>query len=218
MLATEEGRRPGQLFVVSAPSGVGKTTILKGVLKDDPQLRYSVSSTTRPPRRGELDGRDYHFVTRHRFVEGVRTGRFLEWAEVHGHLYGTDRRRVTSWIQEGFDVVLDIDVQGARQVRCAHPRVQTIFILPPSWDELRKRLEARGTENSEQVTRRLTAAQNEVQDVSCYDFIVVNDRLDEAIMDVTSILRSHRLCWERQAATVRTLLSVESLDRLNGPP
>ncbi len=214
--ARPRARGAGQLFVVSAPSGAGKTTILKRVLERDPRLRYSVSCTTRPPRPGEVNGVDYHFLSRPDFIEGVRAGRFLEWAEVHGHLYGTDGWWVNSRLEAGFDVLLDIDVQGARQVRCCEPQVQLIFILPPSWDELWRRLQGRGTETAEQVARRLEAARNEVMEAPCYDYIVINDRLDDAIIDVSSILRSQRLSRQRQAPKLLSLFPSAAPPTLDG--
>jgi guanylate kinase len=180
----------GKLFVVSAPSGVGKTTIIRSVLGDCPWLRYSVSSTTRLPRQGEIPGEDYHFLTRQEFVDGIRSGRFLEWAEVHGQYYGTDGEQLARWLTAGDDVLLDIDVQGARQVRSTYPDVRTIFILPPSLDVLAARLANRGTESAEQMERRLSAARREIQEGVWYDYAIVNDVLEEAIADFKAILRA----------------------------
>jgi guanylate kinase len=196
----------GLLFVVSAPSGVGKTTIIRAVQETWPQLRYSISSTTRAPRTGEREAVDYHFVTRQEFLGGIRTGRFVEWAEVHGEFYGTDGQQVDKWLAEGKDVLLDIDIQGARQVRCAYPTAITIFILPPSIEELKARLENRGTESEDQVARRLSAAQLEILEAPWYDYLVLNEMLHEAIADFNAILRACRCARAHRAAQLRDFL------------
>ena len=189
----------GLLFIVSAPSGVGKTTLIRAAMKRRPETRFSVSSTTRPPRNGEKDGEDYHFLDRSEFMDGIKQGRFLEWAEVHGHYYGTGGEQVRAWLAGGMDVILDIDVQGARQVRCFYPDVHTLFILPPSFEELKRRLSQRGTESDEQLTMRLTTARKEIQNASWYDYLVVNEVLEEAVEDFVAILRS---CHRRTAHVV----------------
>ncbi len=200
------GRPSGHLFVISAPSGVGKTTLLKRVLEAVPDLRYSVSCTTRPPRPGEEHGRDYFFLSQDEFEEGVRTGRFLEWALVHGRYYGTDGRIVHGWLQEGWDVILEIDVQGARQVRARHPSATTIFILPPSMEVLRQRLQGRGTESPEQLELRLKAAFSELQEAPWYDYLIVNDALDAAVQDLVSVFRASRCHRLRSAHVLQPLL------------
>jgi len=182
----------GQLSIVSAPSGVGKSTIIRKVIADSANLRFSVSSTTRPMRSGEVAGKDYHFLAREEFVKGIGEGRFLEWAEVHGHLYGTDRLIVERWLKAGHDVLLDIDVQGVRFVRCSYPDARTIFILPPSMEVLEERLRKRGTETAEQLAIRIAAARREILDAPWFDFIVINDSLEEAVDDVKAILRAGR--------------------------
>lgn len=181
-----------QIFVVSAPSGVGKTTIVQSVLPEWPDVKFSVSCTTRLPRPGETDGHSYRFLSREEFLEGIPAGRFVEWAEVHGEYYGTDRNQVERWLSEGLDVLLDIDVQGARRIRCTYPSAHTIFILPPSLEILVERLRNRGTESPEQLELRLAAAHREMQDAPWYDFIIVNDHLDEAVADFVAILRACR--------------------------
>lgn len=196
----------GQLFVVSAPSGVGKTTIIQSILSSRPELRFSVSCTTRSPRPGEVDGKDYRFLDREDFLQGIRAGRFLEWAEVHGSYYGTDGEQVKEWTAAGLHVLLDIDVQGARQVRCAFPSAQTIFILPPSMEVLAERLKKRGTESAEQLALRLAAAKREMQESPWYDYIIVNDTLDEAIADFNSVLRASLCKSALQAQKVKSLL------------
>lgn len=196
----------GQLFVVSAPSGAGKTTLIQSVLPQWPDLRFSVSSTTRPPRAAEIPGKDYHFVSRDAFLQGIRQERFLEWALVHGEFYGTDGDQVRGWLDEGRDVLLDIDVQGARQVRCAYPLARTIFVLPPSLEALRQRLLARRTESPEKLERRLQGAMEEVREAPWYDFVIVNDALVEAVEDFQAILRACRCDRLQQARRIRLLL------------
>ena len=167
--------------MVSAPSGVGKTTIVQSVLSEWSGVKFSVSCTTRLPRPGEIDGRSYHFLSREEFLRGIPEGRFVEWAQVHGEYYGTDGNQVEGWLSEGLDVLLDIDVQGARRLRCAYPAAHTIFVLPPSLEVLAERLRNRGTESPEQLALRLAAAHREMQEAPWYDFIIVNDVLEEAI-------------------------------------
>ncbi len=180
----------GEIFVVSAPSGVGKTTIIRSVLEQWPEVRFSVSCTTRSPRAGEVSGDDYLFLTRREFLEGIGNGRFLEWARVHGEYYGTDRSQVEDWLSEGRDVLLDIDVQGAQQVRCTYPYAQTIFVVPPSMEVLEERLNNRGTETAEQIEARSAAAVRELQQAPWYDFLIVNDVLEDAISDFNAIIRA----------------------------
>ncbi|MCU0588312.1 MAG: guanylate kinase [Syntrophobacteraceae bacterium] len=200
----------GRLFIVSAPSGVGKTTIIQSVLPRWPKLRYSVSCTTRKPRAGEVSGRDYHFLSREAFLEGIQKGRFLEWAEVHGEYYGTDGNVVESWTQAGHDVLFDIDVQGARQVLSCHPTATTVFILPPSMASLEARLSGRGTESEAQLGKRLAAAAAEMAQAPWYDYLIVNDDLAEAVADFESILRAVRCRREYQVPQLRTLLTLPS--------
>jgi guanylate kinase len=199
-------RRTGQLFVISAPSGVGKTTLVRSLLRELPELKFSVSSTTRLPRQGEVDGKDYHFMTREVFLAGIEAGRFLEWARVHGEYYGTDRQKLGSWLMAGSDVLLDIDVQGARQVRCIYPSAHNIFILPPSLTAIEQRLQARGTESPDKVAARLTAARSELQEAPWYDFIVVNDVLEQAIADLIAIVRALRCHRVVQAHRLKAIL------------
>lgn len=196
----------GTLFVVSAPSGVGKTTLVRSILSRSPALRFSVSCTTRSPRPGETPSIDYHFLSTREFLDGIRSGRFLEWAEVHGNYYGTDGLQVEQWLADGEDVLLDIDVQGARQVRCTHPEARTIFILPPSLQILEDRLKGRGTERPEDVQRRLSAARGEILEAPWYQYIVVNDLLEDAIEDLMAILRSARCELTSAAPRLAALL------------
>jgi guanylate kinase len=198
--------RSGQLFIISAPSGVGKSTLIGKVLPTCAGMRFSVSSTTRPARPGEIDGKDYHFLSVEKFVQGINAGRFLEWARVHNHFYGTDRGIVAGWLEAGDDVLLDIDVQGTRLVRCAHPEAKTIFVLPPSMEVLEERLRSRGTESEEQLAVRLAAARREILDSSWYDYLIVNDQLQEAVEDLRAILRACRSSRAARAPAVRQFL------------
>lgn len=199
----------GQLFVISAPSGVGKTTLVQSLLRELPELRFSISCTTRPPRPEERDGKDYHFITREAFLEGIQAGRFLEWAQVHGAFYGTDRLKLDAWLAAGDDVLLDIDVQGARQVRCFYPLAHHIFILPPSLEVLEQRLRTRDTESPEQIAARLAAARIELQEAPWYDFLVVNDVLDRAAADLIAIIRAARCGRMAQAHRLKALLDLD---------
>ena len=186
------------LFVLSAPSGGGKTTLLRRVMADLPGLVFSVSHTTRAPRPGEQNGRDYHFVSREEFLAIRETGTgFLEWAEVHNNLYGTGRAEVERQLAAGRDVILDIDVQGALQVQGASSPV-LIFIAPPSLAELEARLRRRGTESEETIQLRLDNARTELQLTDRYDYLIINDRLDEAIDSLRSIIVAER-CRRRRS-------------------
>ena len=200
----------GQLFILSAPSGVGKSTLIRRVLTESPKLKFSVSCTTRPMRPGEAPGQDYHFLCKDEFLSGISSGRFLEWAEVHGEYYGTDLHPIEKWLKAGNDVLLDIDVQGARLVRCVYPGAQTIFILPPSLPVLEERLRNRATETEEQLAVRFKAAQSEILEAPWYDFIVINDDLQEAIADLKAILRAARSNRFAQAARLRAFLRTVS--------
>ena len=164
----------GNLFIISAPSGTGKTTILKQVMSELERLVFSVSHTTRPPRANEVDGKDYHFVNRDVFKKMRAQGEFLEWAEVHRNFYGTSVSSVNSHLADGVDVVLDIDVQGARQIREVKAGDAVfIFIMPPSWDELEKRLTRRGTDSRETINLRLSNARKEMHEVDLYDYVII---------------------------------------------
>ena len=187
------------LVVLSAPSGCGKTTIVRRVMADLPGLEFSVSHTTRAPRPGEVDGRDYHFVDRQAFlaIRDREPSGFLEWAEVHGNLYGTALESVRAQRAAGQDVLLDIDVQGARQVRAVTDPV-TVFIAPPSLAELERRLRGRGSEDSETIALRLANAEREMRAVDEYDYLLVNDDLDEAVDSLRALLIAERLRRRRR--------------------
>jgi guanylate kinase len=197
----------GNLFIVCAPSGAGKTSLVNQLLDREPDIELSISFTTREPRQGETDGRDYHFVTRERFLEMAARGDFLESAEVHGNLYGTSQTWVEARLAEGRDIVLEIDWQGAQQVRGLLPGAVGIFILPPSLDALRRRLTARGKDSSEVIERRLANAREEVGHVSEFDYVIINQNFDVAVVDLVSIVRATRLKVAAQLARHRDLIN-----------
>ena len=188
----------GVLYIVSAPSGAGKTSLVKALLKTDPAIRLSVSYTTRAPRPGETDGRDYHFVDRHRFELMLAEGEFLEHAEVYGNFYGTSKGSITRDLNAGHDILLEIDWQGAAQVKHHLPESTSIFILPPSFNALRSRLKGREQDSDEVIERRLAAAAHDVAHADAFDYIMVNDDFDHALLDLVAITRSVRLEAARQ--------------------
>ena len=179
----------GQLFVFSAPSGAGKTTITRQMVAEHDNLCLSISTTTRPIRPGEIQGEHYHFVSVDDFRRAVDKGRFLEWAKVHDNFYGSDGQWVDQQLDDGRDILFDIDVQGGHQIRAARPQAQLILIVPPSWDELERRLRGRGTDDDEVIAKRLAAAHKELVDAQDYDVVVVNDQLEKALEDVRDVLR-----------------------------
>ncbi|MEJ2202254.1 MAG: guanylate kinase [Desulfuromonadaceae bacterium] len=176
------------MFVVSAPSGAGKTSLCKVIIDFFPGLRHSVSYTTRPQRPGEEDGKDYHFVSRERFEEMAAAGAFAEWAEVHGNCYGTAIRTLEEARAEGYDVLLEIDCQGAAQIRRNYRQGVFIFILPPDLTELRRRLEQRGTDAAEVIARRIANAKGEIRQAVHYDYLVVNDDFAVALEQLKAIV------------------------------
>lgn len=196
------------LFVISAPSGTGKTTIRGAIEKKCPGIRFAVSLTTREPRPGEKDGVDYYFIDKQEFQAGIESGRFLEWAEVFENYYGTDRQQVEELLKKGYQVILDIDVKGASQVKAHFPDVTTIFVLPPSMDALEKRLRKRGTEDDVVVIKRLETARWEISQAPWFDYVVVNDQLDEAIFQVRSILTAFSCKRESSIKVLKRFLDV----------
>lgn len=183
----------GNLFIVAAPSGAGKTTLVKMLLERDSGIRLSVSSTTRAPRPGEVNGREYHFVDVPTFLAMRERGDFLESAEVHGNFYGTSRRWIVEQVEAGQDILLEIDWQGAQQVRKFFPGCVGIFILPPSVEELERRLRGRGQDSGEIIARRVAAAVDEMRHVREFDYVIINNKLSEAIEDLQTVVRSVRL-------------------------
>ncbi|MCP5267844.1 MAG: guanylate kinase [Zoogloeaceae bacterium] len=188
----------GHLYIVSAPSGAGKTTLVRLLLAQDPGIRLSVSYTTRAPRTGEVDGREYHFTDVDSFQGMVGRQEFIEWAEVHGNFYGTSRVWIESEMAAGRDVLLEIDWQGAQQVRKLFPQAIGVFIMPPSLAALEQRLSGRGTDSAEVIARRLAAAQAEMRHVTEFDYVIVNDNLQQALTDLCSVVNASRLRLEVQ--------------------
>lgn len=184
----QTGPAGGRLFVVSAPSGAGKTTLCKAARRCLPALVYSVSSTTRAPRKGEVEGQDYFFVSEADFREGIEKGRWAEWARVHGNYYGTSSRFLKRHLDAGRDVLLDVDVQGAAQIVAHFPQAITIFITAPSMDELRRRLIARGQDDPTVIETRMRNAREEMDHRGMYRHVVVNDDLDAAVEQFVAIL------------------------------
>ncbi len=196
-------RRRGVLFVLSSPSGAGKSTIARMLLADQPDLEMSVSATTRPIRPGEVDGRDYHFVSLDRFREMVAGGEFLEWAHVFGHRYGTPKEQVERILSSGKDVLFDIDWQGAQQLyQLAGGDVVRVFVLPPSMEELRARLERRATDAPEVIDARMARAANEVSHWDGYDYVLINDDVERCFRDVKTLLAAERLKRSRQTGMI----------------
>ncbi|MBK1681704.1 guanylate kinase [Rhodocyclus tenuis] len=188
----------GHLYIVAAPSGTGKTTLVRLLLERDAGIRLSVSYTTRAPRAGEVDGTHYNFVDLPTFRAMVDAGQFLEWAEVHGNCYGTSKPWIAAEMAAGRDVLLEIDWQGAQQVRALFPAAIGIFILPPSLDELARRLDARGTDSTETIATRLAAARTEMRHAREFDYVIINRDLADALTDLLSVVRASRLDWASQ--------------------
>jgi len=200
-------RARGSLFVVVAPSGAGKTSLVDALLKREPNIRLSISHTTRKPREGESQGREYHFIERARFKAMIAAGDFLEHANVYGNYYGTSRRWIEEQIAGDHDVLLEIDWQGAAQVRRLFPHVVGIFILPPSLGELRRRLEARGKDSAEAIARRMASAREEISHVLEFEYIIINERFDSALDDLIAIVRAARLSRAQQSHRLSKLIN-----------
>ncbi len=188
----------GTLMVISGSSGVGKSTVIAQVMEHRPDLYFSVSFTTRSPREGEKEGVNYHFVSRETFSEMIRRGEFLEWAEYVGNYYGTSLSVIREKLDRGVDVLLDIEVQGAASVRQKLPEAVTVFLVPPSFEELSRRLHARGTDSEEKILKRLETARREIREIVNYDYIVVNDTVDHAAREVIAILDAAGCRTERR--------------------
>ena len=191
---------PGTLFIVTAPSGAGKTTLVSGLLERDPLVKLSISYTTRAPRAGEEDGRHYHFVDVPAFRQLRDKGEFLEWAEVHNNYYGTSKGWLEAQIRAGKDILLEIDWQGAQQVRKVFPKAVGVFILPPSVEELERRLRGRGTDSEDVIARRVLAARGEMRHVAEFDYVIINEDLPTAIDDLVGVVRASRLRYANQEA------------------
>jgi guanylate kinase len=184
---------PGNLFAVAAPSGTGKSSLVKALLELDSHLVVSISHTTRKPRGQEQHGREYHFIDEPAFRSMIQDGHFVEWAEVHGNLYGTSRSAIEERIVRGHDVLLEIDWQGALQIKTLFPNAVLIFILPPSWDELQSRLERRGEDGPAVIAKRMSNARIEVSKARNFDFVIINALFETALFDLKAIVHSQRL-------------------------
>ena len=187
---------PGNVYVVAAPSGAGKSSLVKALMELDAAVRPSVSHTTRPPRGQEKDGREYHFVSDAAFDALIESEAFLEWATVHGHRYGTSRESIEQRIAQGADVVLEIDYQGALQIKKIFANAVLIFILPPSWDELRSRLQNRGEDSLNVIETRLKNAAHEMSQAPKFDFVIINELFERALFDLKAIVHSQRLKYK----------------------
>ncbi|MGH8744652.1 MAG: guanylate kinase [Burkholderiales bacterium] len=197
----------GNIFIVAAASGAGKTSLVRALLDNDPQVRKSVSCTTRPPRAGEVDGQHYNFVTQQKFSEMLKRGDFLEHAEVHGNHYGTSKKWVEEAIRKGSDILLEIDWQGARQVRAIFPQTVGIFILPPSLAELEERLRARGLDSPDVISSRLKVAREEMSHVQEFEYVIINGEFGQAVQELACIVRAQRLKLKAQIERNRDLIT-----------
>lgn len=189
---------PGNLYVIAAPSGAGKSTLVKALLAQDARLQLSVSHTTRSPRGQEQNGREYYFVSPAAFDAMVQADAFVEWAHVHNHRYGTSRQAIEDQIRAGADIVLEIDYQGAMQIKKLFPDAVTIFILPPSWEELRARLVKRGEDAAQVIALRLENARTEVAQAPNFDFVIINDLFERALADLQLVVSAQRLRYPAQ--------------------
>ncbi|HLX25055.1 MAG TPA: guanylate kinase [Usitatibacter sp.] len=196
----------GSLYVVVAPSGAGKTSLVAGLLAQEKNVKLSISYTTRAPRVGEENGRDYHFTDRATFEKMIAADDFLEYADVYGNYYGTSRRWIESELEGDHDVLLEIDWQGARQVKKLFPHMAGIFILPPSFPELRRRLQGRGKDSPEAIERRMASARDEISHVLEFEYIIVNERFEAALADLVSIVRAARVSRAQQSIRLAKLI------------
>jgi len=190
----------GNLFIVCAPSGAGKTSLVAELLKSDDKITLSVSYTTRAPRSGELDGREYHFVSKEKFEAMITAGEFLESALVHGNYYGTSKAWIAGQRAAGNDILLEIDWQGAQQVRRVFPDAIGVFVLPPSFETLVSRLNTRAQDAPDVIARRLSAARDEISHVAEFDYVIINDKFGDAVKDLVAVVRAQRLRLDAQTA------------------
>ena len=210
--AGQPAASPGNLFVVAAPSGAGKSSLVRALLQQDLGLAVSVSHTTRAPRGQERPGCEYHFVSRETFLDMVAQGAFLEWAEVHGNLYGTSRPAIDLRLAAGEDIVLEIDWQGAVQIKRLFPGAVLVFILPPSWDELRRRLTGRGEDPPAVIETRMANAREEVAQARHFDFVVVNADFEAALADLRGVVQAQRLKYAVQRRSKAAVFQALDLD------
>ena len=200
---------PGVLMIVSAPSGAGKTSICRKILQMFPNIRFSVSCTTRPPRPGEIDGKDYEFISAEEFRERIARGEFVEWVENYGQLYGTSKKSMDAFLEEGYDLILDIEARGAKTIRQQCPHGVFIFILPPSLSELKARLSRRG-ENDAVMERRLRSSLDEIREALWYDYIIFNDRLEDAVDRFRALYIAERSRRDRFTEKIRAFFEDET--------
>jgi len=191
-LKMESGVNKGRLFIVSGPSGTGKTTLCSAILSRFPDMLYSVSYTTRKPRTGEQSGIDYHFINKEEFKDKIEHGKWAEWAEVHGNYYGTSAVLIDQGLDSGRDIILDIDVQGTIRLVERYPDSVAIFVMPPSIEELKRRLELRNTDSDEVIARRLENAKMEMAKKDIYPHLIINDQLPDAIEQLTAVIKNYR--------------------------
>jgi guanylate kinase len=203
---------PGNLFVVAAPSGAGKSSLVKALLELDSHLAVSVSHTTRAPRGQEQHGREYWFIEEPEFRTMIGRGEFFEWAQVHGKLYGTSRKAIEERLAHGEDVVLEIDWQGAQQIKSLFPQTVTIFILPPSWAELEQRLKRRGEDRAEVIATRMANAREEVAHAREFDFVIINALFETALFDLKTVVHSQRLKFAAQRRNKSAVFTALDLD------
>lgn len=196
----------GNLFIITAASGAGKTSLVKALLEKESGVRISISHTTRSPRPGDIDGKDYHFVTDEQFIEMLEAGGFLESAQVHNARYGTSEKAVNEALSAGDDVILEIDWQGAAQVRKIYPDAVTIFILPPSLEILETRLRNRGQDSDEVIAKRLAAAREEMRHLVEFDYVTINDKFEDALQDLIAIIQAQRLNTQAQIRRHQSLI------------
>jgi guanylate kinase len=196
----------GNLFIITAASGAGKTSLIKALLAKDAHLKLSISHTTRKPRPSEADGVDYHFVDDTTFLRMLGEAKFLESAQVHDARYGTSQSSVEAPLKEGFDVILEIDWQGAAQVRHLYPNAVSVFVLPPSIESLERRLNGRGQDSQDVIAKRVAAARTEMRHVGEFDYVTINDDFDDALQDITAIIRAQRLACTVQLQRFASLI------------
>jgi len=205
----------GNLFIISAPSGAGKSSLIQALLQRHNDMQVSVSHTTRAPRPGEQDGVHYHFVSVDAFKALIAKDEFFEWAEVFGNYYGTSKSAIRELLRQGIDVFLDIDWQGARQIKALEPSAKGIFILPPSLEELEQRLNKRGQDSSEVIAKRMAQAHSEMSHAGEYEYLIINDNFDNALLELERIVLAQRNGYFSQAARQQVLLSQLLAKRTN---